>query len=193
MAGRTGVHVLVRPRPGDFVYSPAEIAVMLRDIEVARENGAAGVVVGALDAAGEVSGGCAELVAAARGLEVTFHRAVDVAADSRRVLERVVELGVDRVLTSGRARSVLDGVAVIRELVGIAGGRVDVMACGGVRAGNAARTLAETGVRDLHAAVRVPVRGAAGLFAGTGVPAGFDRFEADPVGVAELCAVAKAT
>jgi copper homeostasis protein len=191
-AGRTGVHVLVRPRPGDFRYTATEIAVMRRDIVVARDLGAAGVVFGVLNAGGGVDDACADLLAAAGDLETTFHRAIDVSANSERALDRLIELGFTRVLTSGRARSVLDGADLIRELNTRAAGRVQVMACGGVRAANAAEVLARTGVRDLHAAVRTPVRGAADeLFTGVGVPEGFDRFDTDIGGIAELRAAAR--
>ncbi|HEX2131005.1 MAG TPA: copper homeostasis protein CutC [Actinophytocola sp.] len=191
---RVGVHVLVRPRPGGFHYAREELAVMRRDVALARECGAAGIVVGALDAGGRVDRVCGDLVAAAGGLPVTFHRALDVAEDSVRALEDVAALGFVRVLTSGRRRSVLDGLPLVRELVERAAGRVAVMACGGVRAGNARQVLAATGVHDLHAAMRRPV-GAAGdgevSFAGIGVPTGFDRFDTDPDEAAALCRIAR--
>ena len=182
------VHVLVRPRPGDFHYSRAEVDLIVRDIAIARRHGAAGVVVGALAEDGTVADACARFVG--EGLPATFHRAIDVSADSLRALDRVAELGFTRVLTSGRRRSALDGAPLIRELATRTG--VTVMACGGVRAANAARVLAATGVRDLHAAPRRPVGGApAGdvSYAGLGVPPGHDHFETDPDEVAALCAV----
>jgi copper homeostasis protein len=183
------VHVLVRPRPGGFVYSRDELGLINRDIVVAREHGAAGVVVGALTEEGAVDDACAAFVEAAEGLQTTFHRAIDVSADSRRALDRIAELGFTRVLTSGRCRSALDGGPLIKELASRTA--VDVMACGGVRAANAARIIAATGVRDLHAAPRRPVGTAPGgevSYAGVGVPAGHDHFETDPDEVAALCA-----
>jgi copper homeostasis protein len=184
------VHVLVRPRPGDFHYTRDELDLVVRDIAVAREHGATGVVVGALTEDGRVHEHCAEFVAAADGLQTTFHRAIDVSADSRQALDRLVALGFTRVLTSGRRRSALDGAPVIRDLA--QDGRIEVMACGGVRAANAARVVAATGVRDLHAAPRRPVGGAPGgdvSYAGVGVPPGLDHFETDPDEVVALCAV----
>lgn len=186
------VHVLIRPRPGDFRYTPDEVAVMLRDIELARDLGAAGVVVGALDDAGELAPNSAAFVAAAGTTQTTLHRAIDVSADSVRTLDRAMELGFTRVLTSGRRRSALDGAPLIKELAGRAGDALEVMACGGVRADNAVRIVAATGVRDLHAGVRAPVRGLAGgdvSYAGVGVPAGYDHFETDSGGVAALCSL----
>lgn len=186
------VHVLVRPRPGDFHYDRDELDLIVRDIAVAREHGATGVVVGALTEDGRVDDACAAFIAAAEGMRTTFHRAIDVSADSRKALDRVAELGFTRVLTSGRRRSALDGAPLIKDLVVQAGDRIEVMACGGVRAANAAQVIAATGVGDLHAAPRRPA-GAASRgdvsYAGVGVPPGHDHFETDPDEVAALCAV----
>lgn len=189
-------HVLIRPRPGDFHYTADEIALMVRDVRIARRHGAAGVVLGVLDAAGELAPTCRELVTAAGGLPVTLHRAIDVSADSAKTLDTAIAWGFTRVLTSGRHASAVAGAEVIRSLVDRAAGRISVMACGGVRAGNAPRVVAATGVADLHAAPRTPVgtsgRGAV-RFAGVGVPAGHDHFETDAEAVAALCCAVSGT
>ena len=186
----TEVHVLIRPRPGDFRYSADEIAVIRRDIALARQLGADGVVVGALSSTGDLA--AVPFVDAAEGIQITLHRAIDVSADSLVALDEAIALGFTRVLTSGRRRSVLDGAPLIKEMVQRADGRIQVMACGGVRASNALHVVESTGVRDLHAAVRTPV-GELGSgdvsFAGVGVPDGFDRFETDADGVAALCSI----
>jgi copper homeostasis protein len=192
---KTEVHVLIRPRPGDFQYSEDEIAVMVRDIAMARAAGVDGIVIGALDFAGEVDPVCQVFVEAAEGLQTTFHRAIDVSAESRRALDQVMSYGFTRVLTSGRQQSALDGAPLIASLVTQASGQIQVMACGGVRAGNALQVIEATGVCDLHAAVRAPVRGTAAgdvSFTGIGVPEGFDHFETDADGVAALCSVIRA-
>lgn len=184
------VHVLVRPRPGDFHYARDELDLIVRDIAVARECGARGVVVGALANDGTVAEGCAAFVDAAEGLETTFHRAIDVCADSHKALDRLAGLGFTRVLTSGRRRYALDGAPLIRELATQTD--VTVMACGGVRAANAARVVATTGVSDLHAAPRRPAGSVVPgevSYAGARVPTGHDHFETDPDEVAALCAV----
>jgi copper homeostasis protein len=185
----TEVHVLIRPRPGDFRYSADEIALIRKDIVLARQCGADGVVVGALTGAGDLA---VPFIDAAEGIQTTLHRAIDVSSDSLRVLDEAIAFGFTRVLTSGRRRSVLDGAPLIKEMVQRADGHIQVMACGGVRASNALQVVESTGVRDLHAAVRTPV-GEVGTddvsFAGVGVPAGFDRFETDADGVAALCSV----
>jgi len=191
---KTEVHVLIRPRPGDFQYSRDEISVMVRDIVAARRAGARGIVIGALNSSGAVDPACAEFVDAAESMQTTFHRAIDVSESSQRALEQAISLGFTRVLTSGRQPRVLEGAPVIKDLAQRAGGSIEVMACGGVRACNAVQVVEATGVRDLHAAVRAPIRGQPGgavSFAGVGVPDGFDRFETDIDEVAALCAVVR--
>ncbi|WP_460720868.1 copper homeostasis protein CutC [Nocardia heshunensis] len=192
-AGHTQVHVLIRPRPGDFRYSADEVTVMRGDIERVRAAGAHGVVIGVLDEDGHIDPAAnTELLAAAEDMEVTFHRAFDVCADPAIGFEQLVELGFTRLLTSGRQISVLDGAALIARLVNLADGRIDVMACGGLRADNARRVIELTGTRDLHAAVRIPVPGrpqpdSEVSFAEFGVPGGFDHFATDADGVSALC------
>ena len=145
------LHVLIRPRGGDFLYDAAEFARMLRDIGEARQLGADGVGVGALARDGQVHfEGLRRLVDAARPLTVTFHRAFDSARDPAEALDVLVELGVDRVLTSGQAPTAEAGIPILAELVTESAGRVVVMAGGGIRANNARRVVEETGVREIH-------------------------------------------
>jgi copper homeostasis protein len=153
LARETGVElvILVRPRPGDFLYSADEYDVLRRDVLYAREAGAAGVALGILRAGGEVDvERTAELVELARPLQVTFHRAFDAAREPRRVLEELIAAGTDRVLTSGGARSAPEGSRRIRELVEQAAGRIAIVAAGGIREHNARRLVEETGVREVH-------------------------------------------
>src|SRR6266404_117614 len=104
------IHVLVRPRGGDFLYTAAEFTVMLEDIRRAKQAGAEGVVTGALRAGGEIdTDRTRELIGAARPLRVTFHRAFDVCRDPAAALEALIVLGVDRVLTSGQAATAPQG------------------------------------------------------------------------------------
>ncbi|MEV6770603.1 copper homeostasis protein CutC [Nocardia sp. NPDC051030] len=196
VAGDVEIHVLIRPRPGDFRYSADEVRLIRGEVIRAREAGAHGVVVGVLDEEDQIDAAAnAELVAAAEGMEVTFHRAFDVCADPYAGFDRLLELGFTRLLTSGRQMSVLDGASLIARLVSLADDRIQVMACGGLRADNARRVIELTGVRDLHAAVRIPVPGGSQqdsdvTFAEFGVPSGFDHFETDADGVAALCEAA---
>jgi len=147
--------VLIRPRRGDFLYSPADLAAAWRDVEAAREAGADGVALGLLDADGGLDRErTAALVELARPMNVTFHRAFDLARDRAGVLEELVELGVERVLTSGGAPDVQAGEEELRRLVDLAAGRIVVMAGGGVRAGTVARLVEATGVPEVHLSAR---------------------------------------
>ncbi|RAY12618.1 copper homeostasis protein CutC [Actinomadura craniellae] len=145
------VHVIVRPRGGDFIFDAHEIAAMEHDVALLREAGVHGVVVGALTPDGDIDEAVTgRLVAAAGGLSVTFHRAFDMTADPFAALETLVDLGVDRVLTSGHDVSVLEGAPLIARLVEQAGDRIAVMPGGGLNARNAARVVAATGAREFH-------------------------------------------
>lgn len=143
--------VLARPRRGDFLYTGAELAALAGDVDAAREAGAQGVALGVLDADGCVDReATARLVERARPLEVTFHRAFDLVRDPDEALETLVELGVERVLTSGGAPDVVAGLPRLKTLVAAARGRIGILPGGGVRAANAARIAAESGARELH-------------------------------------------
>ncbi|HLJ70239.1 MAG TPA: copper homeostasis protein CutC [Roseiarcus sp.] len=160
-AGRLKVHVMIRPRGGDFLYDEDEFAVMRRDVLAAKEAGADGVVIGLLDADGGVDEKrSAELIAAARPLSVTFHRAFDVARDAEQSLDALIRLGADRLLTSGQEPSVLEGAPLIRRLIGRAGGRLVVMPGGDITPRNAARIAAETGAEEFHFAAFAPAASA---------------------------------
>jgi copper homeostasis protein len=145
------VMVLVRPRGGDFVYSDGEMAVMLRDIAVMRELGVDGVVVGALgpDATIDLSR-TRTLVEAAGPLQVTFHRAFDMCIDPRGGLEQLIELGVDRVLTSGQEDVALDGVELLADLVEQAGNRIRIMPGGGIVESDIRRVLELSKATEVH-------------------------------------------
>lgn len=150
-AGRVRVHVIVRPRGGDFLYDADEIAAMAHDIDAARDGGADGIVLGLLAADGTIDAErTAGLVERARPLPVTFHRAFDVSRDPLAGLDTLIALGVDRLLTSGQEPSVLEGAPLIRALIERAAGRIVVMPGGDITARNAARILAETGASELH-------------------------------------------
>jgi copper homeostasis protein len=159
---RLPLHVMVRPRAGDFVATAAEVLAMEAEIAGLRDRGGvAGVVFGVLTPAGRVDvAATRRLLAAARPLSVTFHRAFDASADLDQALEDLVELGVDRILSSGGAADAYAGRARLGELVRRARGRLVVMAGGGVRPGNVAAILAETGVLEVHGSVplRLPGR-----------------------------------
>jgi copper homeostasis protein len=153
-----GVYVMIRPRGGDFFYSQGEFALMLDDIVCAAEAGANGVVLGLLTADGEVDvERTRQLVEAAQPMEVTFHRAIDMARDLEASLEAVAGTGATRILTSGGAQSAVLGGKRIAGLVRAAGNRIGVMVCGSVRPANLQQIAQETGAREFHAAMRTAV------------------------------------
>ena len=145
------LHVIIRPRGGDFLFDDDEFAAMEADIETAKAEGADGVVIGQLATDGRIDvAHTRDLMARARPLAVTFHRAFDMTPDPLEALETLVELGIDRVLTSGQEASVLEGLPLIRELVEKAGQRIIVMPGGGITARNAGRIIAEARPREIH-------------------------------------------
>lgn len=148
---RIGLHVMIRPRGGDFCYSAYEFELMKRDILMAKQLRADGVVLGILCADGTVDvNRTRELVELARPVSVTFHRALDMAVNLRGALERIIESGAARVLTSGGEPSAEKALDAIQGLVHAARNRIGVIVCGGVREHNVRRILDATGVHEVH-------------------------------------------
>lgn len=155
----TRLHVIIRPRGGDFIYTPSDLRCMAADIEVARQIGADGVVFGCLTPEGDVDMRAnAELMAGCAGLSVTFHRAFDRARDPMAALEAIVSLGFDRILTSGQQATAEKGIPLLAELQQRAAGRIRIMAGCGVNEGNISHIREATGVAEFHFSARVPVR-----------------------------------
>jgi copper homeostasis protein len=145
------IHVLIRPRGGDFLYGPDDLDIMLQDIAEAKRIGLAGVVIGVLQPDGTIDRDLTRRLGdEARPLAVTFHRAFDLTRDPFEALEALFALGIERVLTSGQGACATEGIPVIRQLVERSAGRVAVLAGGGVNEGNAAQIVRETGVREVH-------------------------------------------
>lgn len=145
------IHVLIRPRAGDFVFSSNEFDCMRRQIEAARRAGATGIATGILMSSGRVDiDRTRALIDLARPMDVTFHRAFDETADLTQALEDVIETGADSLLTSGGAVDVLSGAATIRELAEQAAGRIPLIAGGGLRLENLAQVVRLSGVFCLH-------------------------------------------
>jgi copper homeostasis protein len=145
------VQVLIRPREGDFIYTEPEIAVIRRDIEMARALGASGVVVGVLTAEAAIDRHqTAALVALARPLGVTFHKAFDQTRDLQEALDTLIAMGVERVLTSGGRPTAFEGVEILADLVRRAGDKITIMAGGRLSTANLDTVIRQTQVRELH-------------------------------------------
>jgi copper homeostasis protein len=146
------IMLMIRPRGADFLYSDAEFEAMKHDIDMAKELDVAGIVLGLLTADGEVdTRRTSELVARAKPLEVTFHRAFDMTHDAAKALETLIEIGIDRVLTSGQAKGVSEGMDRLAQLVQQAGDRIRVMPGAGIRVENFAEVIQTTRAKEYHA------------------------------------------
>ena len=162
------VHVLIRPREGNFVYSEDEVDCMIYDIQMARKLGAQGVVIGALTPEGDIDiQACHRMVeAAGEQMHITFHRAFDVCRNPEEALLEVYSLGCDRLLTSGQAATAEDGIPLLKRLVkkaatfepregcGVRGSILRIMPGAGVTPENAARIIKETGATEIHGSLR---------------------------------------
>ena len=146
------IMVMIRPRGGDFCYTERELEVMIADIERIKPLGVQGFVFGCLRPDGTIdTAATRRLIAAAQPYSVTFHRAFDVTADPYQSLETLIELGVDRVLTSGQAPSVPEGLDLLRRLVAVAADRIIILPGAGITPANVAEVLQRTGCREFHA------------------------------------------
>jgi copper homeostasis protein len=186
------LNVIIRPRGGDFLYNEYEVACMLQDIRTCKELGADGVVIGALTADGDIDTViCKQLIAAAEGMSVTFHRAFDMCRESKKALEELIELGCNRVLTSGQAATAQAGIPLLKEIVEQAAGRIIIMPGCGVSSANAATILQATGATEIHASARKSV-GSGMQFRHSGVSMGnpdSDEFARKETDVNEVKAI----
>lgn len=145
------LHVIIRPRGGDFLYSDTEFEIMKRDIETAKSLGADGLVFGILDENGDIDKvRTQELIELACPLTVTIHRAFDVCRDAFQALEDLISLGVDYVLTSGQEATAIEGADLIAELVRRADDRIKILACGNLNERNIAKFIEKTNVKEVH-------------------------------------------
>jgi copper homeostasis protein len=185
------VVALVRPRGGDFCYSTNELDAMRADIDAVKAAGLAGVAIGALRADGSVDADAlAPLIAQARPLAVTFHRAFDLARDPWAALDALRALGVDRILTSGQRASAAEGAELLCALAAATAERGPaIVAAGGIRAPNVAALLARTGVREVHFSARrgepspMTFRNAHCRLGGAAVPGEYERFATDEAAI----------
>ena len=152
-AKKAGIQIMamIRPREGGFCYSDSEISTMLEDIAIFSAEDIDGFVFGVLNADGTVNREKnALLIKACGDKEKVFHRAIDVVPDWREAIDTLIELGFDRVLTSGQASNAIAGAETIGEMVKYANGRIEILPGGGIRPDNAAELLSKTGCTQLH-------------------------------------------
>lgn len=179
------VRVLLRPRFGDFLYTPSEQEILYKEVEMCRSFGVEGVVIGALCPDGSLDVPfLSSLVAAAGPLGKTLHRAFDVCADAQQGLETAVDLGFDTILTSGQAATALDGVDTLAQLQTQAKGRITLLAGSGVTPENIPVIREHTGISAFHMSGKRTVDGGM-RFRREGVPMGlsfaseYERFYTD--------------
>ncbi|MFC0603797.1 copper homeostasis protein CutC [Winogradskyella pulchriflava] len=148
---RISVFVLIRPRGGNFVYSEDEFEIMKHDIQLCKELGCQGIVSGVLNADKTIDlRRTKELVDLSRPLKFTFHRAFDEVVNPKEALEQLINLGVERVLTSGQKQSAELGIDLLKELHELSKGRIMILAGGGINSENASK-FKEIGLKEIHA------------------------------------------
>ena len=153
---RIALYPIIRPRGGDFLFAEEEFRVMMRDIEFCKQVGCNGVVIGMLLADGSVDKArCARLVEAAYPLGVTFHRAFDWAANPFEAMEAIIQIGCERILTSGQRPTAEEGAPLIDQLIREADDRIVIMPGSGVRSANIAGLAEATGAAEFHSSARV--------------------------------------
>lgn len=150
---------IVRPRGGDFLYTDEEFQVMLKDTRFCKDIGCEGVVIGLLDADGNIDlERTAELVNAAYPMEITFHRAFDRCKDPFKALEDLVNIGCQRILTSGQQPAAPAGKDLIRDLITAADSRIVIMPGSGVRKDNIKMLADHTGAVEFHSSLRGKIK-----------------------------------
>ena len=148
-------HVLIRPSGGDFEMTEADLDVALADIHAVKELGLAGVVIGATKLDRLDTQKLGKMIEHADGLELTLHRAFDVVEDQFAALDQAVDLGFNRILTSGGAKNAPAGIDQLRDLVDYSRSRIEIMAGGGVTLETVCDILSKTGVDAVHSSCSV--------------------------------------
>lgn len=161
--------ILIRPRGGDFLYNDIEFSIMKEDILMSKKLGADGVVIGMLDKDGNIDKERVnELIRIARPMQVVFHRAFDMCSDPHKAMEELIELKIDRLLTSGQKKSAIEGAQLISELNEKAAGRIEIMPGSGIKTDNFRGLIHNTNCRNFHLTGREKVNSIMD-FRGTGV------------------------
>lgn len=186
------VHVLLRPRFGDFCYSDYELDILADDVALFASEGAAAAVIGVLNPDATLNLPAMErLIRAAGVAKITLHRAFDLCRDPMEALEQAIQLGVHTILTSGQQASAPAGAALLCQLHQAAGGRIEIMAGAGVSAANIAQLHAAAGLSAYHMTGK-RILPSPMVFRREGVPMGlpgmseFDLWRTDPAQVAAV-------
>jgi len=186
------LHVLIRPRTGDYTYDAHCVEVMLRDIKLVKELGFEGVVIGALKADGTLDEAVMDLmIEAAKGLSITFHRAFDVSARPFEVAEKLIDRGINRILTSGRQATAPEGAAFIAALHQRYGHQITIMAGSGIHSGNILNLIAQTGISEYHLSARQQIRGNMAVDINTTLQSELNWFETNPEEVRKIISLTK--
>lgn len=153
------VYPIIRPRGGDFLYSELEFSLMKEDIKICKSLNCDGIVIGILRADGSVDQErCMELIELAKPMSVTFHRAFDMSNNLEQALEDIIELGCERILTSGAESSAHKGIHMLAKLIKQANGRISVMPGAGISASNIREIISLTGAKEFHASAKRAVK-----------------------------------
>lgn len=143
-------HVLIRPRSGNFTYSKEEVDVMLRDIAFCKKLGCAGIVSGFLTSENKIDlEKTKQLIAVSEGMEFTFHRAFDWVDNPIEELQKLIDLEVNRLLSSGQKPTAIEGISLLKELQNISKGKIELMPGGGINIENALK-FKEAGFKSIH-------------------------------------------
>jgi copper homeostasis protein len=193
-----GLHIIIRPRGGDFLYTDQEYDIMRRDIELCGECGADGVVIGILRSDGTIDiERTAKLIELASPMSVTFHRAFDMCTDPVQGLNDIISTGASRVLTSGQKDKVPEGSELIRKLVKQAGSKIIIMPGSGLDETNIAEMARITGASEFHLTGRKVINSDM-IFRRDGIPMGgvpgipeFSRKVADPQRIKNIIKILK--
>lgn len=150
------LYPIIRARGGDFLFSDAEFELMLNDVLLCKQTGCDGVVIGILQTNGEVDKEkCSRLIESAYPMGVTFHRAFDWVANPFEALEDIIDLGCERILTSGQQPTAIQGAGLIADLIKQADGRIIIMPGSGIRSSNITDLVKDTGAREFHTSARI--------------------------------------
>ena len=145
------IHPIIRPRAGNFIYTAKEINSIINDVRFCRENNCSGVVLGVLDSNNEVDiSNCKKIIKESGDMSLTFHRAFDETIKPYESMEKIIDLGFDRILTSGQEEKATDGVSLINKLVKQSKGRISIMPGSGIRASNVDLFLENNGISEIH-------------------------------------------